>query len=104
MRISDWSSDLCSSDLQSGANTLAVAEAAKQVADEIRKDLPPGMTMDVASDESLFIERAIDAVYQTMGEAAILVVVVIFLFMRSEEFSVGYECVCTCISRWSPNT
>lgn len=68
---------------QSGANTLAVAEAAKQVADEIRKDLPPGMTMDVASDESLFIERAIDAVYHTMGEAAILVVVVIFLFLGS---------------------
>jgi multidrug efflux pump len=68
---------------QSGANTLAVAEAAKKVADEIRPNLPEGMTVTVGSDESLFISRAIEGVYHTLIEAAVLVVIVIFLFLGS---------------------
>ena len=68
---------------QSGANTLAVAEAAKQVADEVRPTLPEGMTVTVGSDESLFISRAIEGVYTTLAEAAVLVVLVIFLFLGS---------------------
>lgn len=68
---------------QSGANTLAVADAAKKVADEMRKNLPPGMTMGLGTDSSLFISRAIQGVYHTMGEAAVLVVAVIFLFLGS---------------------
>ncbi|WP_380879206.1 multidrug transporter [Sphingomonas sp. DBB INV C78] len=68
---------------QSGANTLAVADAAKAVAADMRKNLPQGMTMEVGSDSSLFISRAIEGVYHTMGEAAILVVAVIFLFLGS---------------------
>ncbi len=42
---------------QSGANTLAVADAAKKVADEIRPTLPKGMTLEVGGDSSLFIAR-----------------------------------------------
>ena len=68
---------------QSGANTLAVAEAAKRVAEEIRPNLPKGMTVTVGSDESLFISRAIEGVYHTLIEAAILVVLVIYLFLGS---------------------
>jgi multidrug efflux pump len=68
---------------QSGANTLAVAESAKAMADEIRPSLPEGMTVTVGSDESLFISRAIEKVYETLAEAAILVVAVIFLFLGS---------------------
>src|SRR3546814_2382530 len=41
------------------------------------------MTIDVGSDSSLFIERAIEKVYETLGEAAFLVVIVIFLFLGS---------------------
>ena len=68
---------------QSGANTLAVAEAAKAEADVARPDLPEGMTMIVSSDESLFIDRAITKVWVTLVEAALLVVLVIFLFLGS---------------------
>lgn len=66
---------------QSGANTLAVARAAKALADELRPDLPPGVTIEVGSDSSLFIDRAIKAVWTTLAEAAVLVVLVIFLFL-----------------------
>src|SRR3546814_10349779 len=71
MRISDWISDVCSSD------------AAKQVAGDIAPTLPEGMTISVGSDDSEFINRAIEKVWVTLAEAAVLVVLVIFLFLGS---------------------
>ncbi|SFS12076.1 efflux RND transporter permease subunit [Sphingomonas jatrophae] len=68
---------------QSGANTLSVAEEAKALVERIRPGFPKGMTIGVGSDSSLFIERAIEAVYHTLAEAAVLVVLVIFLFLGS---------------------
>lgn len=68
---------------QSGANTLAVADAAKKLSEALKPDLPQGMTITVGSDDSLFIGEAIEKVYHTLGEAAILVVAVIFLFLGS---------------------
>jgi multidrug efflux pump len=68
---------------QSGANTLAVAEAAKATAEEMRATLPEGMEIVVGSDDSQFIDRAIDKVWVTLAEAAVLVVLVIFLFLGS---------------------
>ncbi|RYD58495.1 MAG: efflux RND transporter permease subunit [Sphingomonadales bacterium] len=68
---------------QSGANTLAVADAAKAMIEDLRPGLPQGMTLDVGSDDSLFIGRAIESVWHTLAEAAILVVLVIFLFLGS---------------------
>jgi len=64
---------------QSGANTLAVAQAAKAAAAAI--DLPEEMSFAIGLDESLFIGAAIDKVYQTLAEAAILVILVIYLFL-----------------------
>jgi multidrug efflux pump len=66
---------------QSGANTLAVAEAARAVAEDAKRDFPPGMTIGVALDSSLFIARAIRGVYHTLAESAVLVVLVILLFL-----------------------
>lgn len=68
---------------QSGANTLAVAESAKALAEQIKPNLPQGMTITVGSDDSQFISRAIDGVWTTLAEAAALVVLVIFLFLGS---------------------
>ncbi|CAN5559311.1 efflux RND transporter permease subunit [soil metagenome] len=68
---------------QSGANTLAVADSAKKLAATLAPDLPKGMTITVASDDSLFIGRAIEGVWHTLAEAAVLVVLVIFLFLGS---------------------
>ncbi len=68
---------------QSGANTLEVADSAKRLAESLKPDLPQGMTVTVGSDDSLFIGRAIEKVWETLAEAAILVVLVIFLFLGS---------------------
>jgi multidrug efflux pump len=68
---------------QSGANTLAVADAAKAMVEQVRPSLPEGMEITVGSDESQFIARAIEGVWHTLAEAALLVVLVIFLFLGS---------------------
>ncbi len=68
---------------QSGANTLAVADAARAMAEEVRPTLPEGMTIVVGSDDSQFISRAIEGVWKTLAEAAVLVVLVIYLFLGS---------------------
>lgn len=66
---------------QSGANTLEVARAAKAMAADMQKDLPPGMQMAIGSDSSLFIEQSIKSVWKTLAEAALLVTLVVFLFL-----------------------
>ncbi|MFC3442398.1 efflux RND transporter permease subunit [Sphingobium rhizovicinum] len=68
---------------QSGANTLEVAQKAKALIKELEPTLPKGMRVAIGTDESLFIERAIDNVYDTLIEAALLVILVIFLFLGS---------------------
>ncbi|HYD13110.1 MAG TPA: efflux RND transporter permease subunit [Allosphingosinicella sp.] len=68
---------------QSGANTLAVADASRAMADQVRSTLPDGMTITVGSDDSQFISRAIEGVWHTLAEAAVLVVLVIYLFLGS---------------------
>jgi multidrug efflux pump len=68
---------------QSTANTLEVARGVKEVLPRLQKTLPPGMKAWIAVDTSVFIEESIKAVYETMIEALILVVLVIFVFLRS---------------------
>jgi len=68
---------------QSTANTLEVARAVKAEIKRIRDGLPEGMSLRVAFDSSIFIERSIESVYKVLAEAVLLVVLVIFLFLRS---------------------
>jgi len=68
---------------QSTANTLAVAQGVKKVLPRVEQSLPEGMQMYIAFDSSVFIDASIKAVYKTLAEALVLVVLVIFLFLRS---------------------
>ncbi|MBR9970603.1 efflux RND transporter permease subunit [Magnetospirillum sulfuroxidans] len=68
---------------QSVANPLDVSAAVRGVLPEIRDSLPEGMKVDVGYDSSVFIERSIEAVFRTIAEAVILVVLVIFFFLRT---------------------
>jgi len=68
---------------QSTANTLSVARAVKAELPKVQQALPEGMRVRVAFDRSVFIEESIAAVYRTLGEALVLVVLVIFFFLRS---------------------
>lgn len=66
---------------QSTANTLSVAQAVHKEIPKI--NLLSGMEMKVVFDTSVFVDESIKAVYETMLEAFVLVVLVIFLFLRS---------------------
>ena len=68
---------------QSTANTLAVAKEVKKILPRVEQGLPQGMKMYIAFDSSVFIDASIKSVYKTLSEALILVVLVIFLFLRS---------------------
>ena len=67
---------------QSTANTLEVAQAAKALLPHLQATLEPGMKMWVAVDTSKFIEASIHSVFETIFVALILVVLVIFFFLR----------------------
>ncbi len=68
---------------QATANPLDLSAGVIQLLSKVRGDLPPGVTIEVANDNSVFIDRSIKAVYQTIGEAVVLVALVIFVFLRT---------------------
>jgi len=68
---------------QSTANTLSVAQAVKAELPKIAAALPAGMEVGIAFDTSIFIEKSIESVYAVMAEALLLVVLVIYFFLRS---------------------
>src|SRR3546814_4633081 len=91
MRISDWSSDVCSSDLNPGIDIKPIYAGSYQ--DSIAKALtalkggtPPQLAVLLSTDMFTLIDE--DAIVPVDG--------------RSEERRVGKECVSTCRSRWSP--
>ena len=68
---------------QAIANPLDISSALKEMLPSIQSTLPAGVKVDIAYDTTIFIEKSIDEVYVTIGEAVLLVVLVIFLFLRS---------------------
>src|SRR3546814_9179196 len=87
MRISDWSSDVCSSDLDRDAVRLAEGRTAPQpsaAAFDTGLYQPDGFRTEMACQTN-----QLGCIVTTPRE-------------RSEERRVGKECVSTCRSRWSP--
>src|SRR3546814_12191892 len=96
MRISDWSSDVCSSDLR----LTALADfdhCGTQAIDVADADLGLAKTVgrEVFSEGACGIEQRMIAQFLSPER-------IMFGRVRSEERRVGKECVSTCRSRWSP--
>src|SRR3546814_13764614 len=87
MRISDWSSDVCSSDLFGDALTGAIRNSFA-VGAELSWEKARRGSLNIASGSS-FNPRCNETAIER--------------FYRSEERRVGKECVRTCRSRWSPD-
>ncbi len=68
---------------QATANPLDVSKAVTSALPDINSSLPPGLQAAIGNDDSVFIDRSIEAVYTTIGEAIALVVLVILFFLRS---------------------
>src|SRR3546814_3030957 len=100
VRISDWSSDVCSSDLDSSSSSTL-----------------PTMPEPIRHREVSRLEGFSDAVFgfaltllvvsletpRTTADLRQLLAGVVPFAVRSEERRVGNECVSTCRSRWSPH-
>jgi multidrug efflux pump len=68
---------------QATANPLDLSKAVRKEVEKINPTLPNEMKLIVAYDSSLFIEKSIESVFRTITEAILLVVLVIFIFLRS---------------------
>lgn len=67
---------------QSQSNLLDVANAVKALIPVLQAEMPEGVRVMVSSDYSVFVDRSVREVYQTLWEAAVLVILMIFLFLR----------------------
>src|SRR3546814_16603887 len=95
MRISDWSSDVCSSDLRGKCDTKGFRQAA-----DTQLDHQIG-AMDFYRARRNAEIKSDGFVRQALGQA-LEDVLLARRESRSEERRVGKECVSTCSSRWSP--
>ncbi|MBI4664258.1 MAG: efflux RND transporter permease subunit [Verrucomicrobia bacterium] len=68
---------------QAKANTVAVAKAIKAEIAAIKSTLPQGTDLWVGYDSSVYVEKAIIEVWETLGIAFALVVLIIFVFLRN---------------------
>ena len=68
---------------QATANPLDLSKGVRDAIPKLKADLPPDMLIDVANDNSVFIDRSVKNVYRTILEAVILVALVIFVFLRT---------------------
>src|SRR3546814_19309779 len=96
MRISDWSSDVCSSDLHSVVvrSTVMPRTTEERIAPRLEgacgRQIGDGLALSFNPE---FLREGA-AIKDFFGPP--------FPVVRSEERSVGQECVSTCRSRWSP--
>ena len=68
---------------QATANPLELSKALRADLPKITAELPAGMTADLSYDSSVFIDRSIESVFKTIGEAILLVLAIIFFFLRN---------------------
>lgn len=73
---------------QATANPLEVSAGVYEVMPKIQQDLPPEVRVQQANDNSVFIDRSIKSVYRTIGEAVVLVALVVFVFLRTLRASI----------------
>src|SRR5690606_16123390 len=66
---------------QSQANTVEVADRVRETVARINETLPPGLEIQNSYDSSVFVKSAISEVYNTLGIAIVLVILVIYLFL-----------------------
>ncbi len=68
---------------QATANPLELSRALSAALPRIASELPDGMTANISYDSSVFIDRSIASVFKTIGEAILLVLAIIFFFLRN---------------------
>jgi len=73
---------------QATANPLELSAGVREMIPKLKADLPGDMVINVANDNSVFIDRSIKSVFNTIVEAVVLVALVIFVFLRTFRASI----------------
>ncbi|HJV65969.1 MAG TPA: multidrug efflux RND transporter permease subunit [Geomonas sp.] len=68
---------------QAGANGLEVSKGVRKVMEELKSTLPDGIDYTISLDTTEFVRLSIEEVIQTLFEAIVLVVIVVYLFLQS---------------------
>lgn len=68
---------------ESDANSVQVSKAVREAVEELNRDLPQGVSLYVTIDTSTMIDSTIQTVYESLMYGVILVMVVLFIFLRS---------------------
>src|SRR3546814_11319894 len=104
MRISDWSSDVCSSDLDGLAARFA-GRRIVAVTSHRRENFGGGMEAIARSIADIAERPDVAVIFPVHPNPHVRPVMdAVLADLRSEERSVGKEGVSTCRSRWSPDT
>ena len=69
--------------LQPGANALSVADEVHGTVAQLSKAFPKGIAYSVPYDTTRFVKVSIEEVLKTLGEAMLLVIAVVFLFLQN---------------------
>jgi multidrug efflux pump subunit AcrB len=64
-----------------GSNAIATAENILSTMKELSRKFPPGLEFQVVYNPTVFVAQSIKAVYTTLIEASLLVMLVIFVFL-----------------------
>jgi multidrug efflux pump len=67
---------------QPGANQIEIVNELRKRLDQIKKELPPDIKMDIAYDNTTYVRRSLAEVAETILIAFVLVVLVVFAFLR----------------------
>ncbi len=68
---------------QSKSNILSVSQAIQAELPRIQQSLPPGVRLNIAFDQSVFVDISIEEAQETLMIAGLLVVIIIFVFLRN---------------------
>jgi len=73
---------------QATANPLELSAGVREMLPKLKADLPADISIDIANDNSAFIDRSVKNVFRTITEAILLVALVIFVFLRTVRASI----------------
>lgn len=65
------------------ANTVRTAEAVARLLGDLKAELPPGLQLDYVEDQAVYVKQALTGVRNAATAAAVLLIVVVYLFLGS---------------------
>ena len=68
---------------QSVANTLSISQDVRAAVEQLQRDLPEGVSLVVTADDGVYVERALEEVMSSILLAVVIVVLVLYAFLRS---------------------